>query len=95
MKATALWKKSYLGSSSIHFGVFLFHIFMCDLFTVLGENGFASYVDYNIPFVSEATTEYVVIPWKAVLLLYLNGFKKIKGNPEKCYLLIYTNSCYY
>ena len=49
---------------------------MCDLFTVLGENGFASYVDYNIPFVSEATTEYVVISLESCSATLFEWFQK-------------------
>ena len=70
---------------------FFFHIFMCDLFTILGENGFVSYLDYNTAFVSEATTEYVVISLESCSANLFEWFQKIRGNPEKCHPLIYIN----
>ena len=51
MIAIARGKKFGVSQGSI-LGFVLFNIFMCDLFFIVNEIDFASYVDDNTPFVS-------------------------------------------
>ena len=66
---------------------------MSDLFIILEQIDFASYVDDNTPFVSEATPENVVSSLKSCSASLFEWFSnnKMKANPEKCHLLMYVN----
>ena len=63
----------------------LFNIFMNDLFTILEKIDFASYVDDNTPFVSEATPENVVsfLEGGSDSLFEWFSHNQMKESPEK------------
>ena len=63
----------------------LFNIFMNNLFTILEKIDFASYVDDNTPFVSEATPENVVsfLESGSDSLFEWFSHNQMKGSPEK------------
>ena len=66
---------------------------MCDLFIILEEIYFPSYIDDNTPFVSEATPENVVSSLESypasLFAWFLNN--QMKANPKKYHLLMNDN----
>ena len=66
------------------FGPLLFNIFMCDLFIIFKEDGFASYADDNTPFASEAIFENVASPLESCSASLFEWFSnnQMKTNPE-------------
>ena len=66
---------------------------MSDMFFIVAEPDIASYADESTPYSGDKTTENVMLNLERLskyllLLFYLN---QIRGNPDKCHLLLSTS----
>jgi hypothetical protein len=75
-------------------GPLLFNIFICDLFIILCDYDFASYADDNTPYVCGKNMNEVISSLENVSLRLFKWFtdNEMKANPEKCHLLLNTQS---
>ena len=85
------WKEILFGipQGSI-LGPFLFNRFICDLFLIMKETTFASYVNENTPYV-RADSFYEVIKSleeDSIKLFQWFSDNQMKANHDKCYLLV-------
>ena len=95
---------SYSSWEEIHFGVpegsilgpLLFNIFLCDMFFVLSQTDFASYVDDNTPYLEANNIDEVItlLENDSIQLFKWFSDKKLKANKDKCHFVISNNDFY-
>ena len=68
-------------------GPLFFNIFVSDLFSVLNDVEFASYADFNTPYVVKNNIRSVIKSLKKTRVELFEWFsdKQMKANPEKCH----------
>ena len=71
-------------------GTFLFNIFVCDLFLILGNTYIASHADHNNPYTINQNTDSVNKSLEELTIPLLSWFKEnnIKRNLDQCHFII-------
>ena len=74
-------------------GPLLFNIFLADLLFILNKIDIASYADDNMPYTSSNDVNGLIRNLEEASKELLKGFDDslMKGNPDKCHLLVSTN----
>ena len=72
----------------------MFNIFLCDLFFIVKNVDFASYADDNTPYTTGENIEEVILNLEKEASSLFKWFSdnQMKANPDKCHLLINSNS---
>ena len=70
-------------------GPLLFNIFLCDLFFIMNDVEFASYVEDNTPFFVGDDSNDVILKLQNALKTLFKWFNdnQMKANPDKCYFI--------
>ena len=88
------WEETLFGAPQESIlGPLLFNIFLCDLFFIINETDFSSYVDNNTPYVVGNNIEDVIIKLQNASLTLFQWFydNQMKANPDKCHFICTTD----
>ena len=74
-------------------GPLLFSIFLCDMFFVMNDIGFASYADDNTPYISSDSIEDVIriLENDSIKLFKWFSDNMMKANKDKCHVIVSSN----